>query len=136
MITLFYKGVFLNRIMVIDDEPDIASTVKMSLERDGFVVDSFTDPQTALGHFKQEHYSMVITDIRMPNMNGFELYRELKKEDENIKVAFMTAFEMYEEEFRRVFTNIDVKCFIKKPVSPSDLVRRVKEELGQEITFS
>lgn len=122
--------------MVVDDEADVASTVKMALERDGFAVDAFTDPQTALDLFKQDYYAMVITDIRMPNINGFELYRELKKKDEKIKVAFMTAFEVYEGEFRKVFTNIDVKCFIKKPIGMSDLATRVKEELGQEIAFS
>lgn len=124
------------RILVVDDEADVASTVKMALERDGFAVDAFTDPQTALDLFKQDYYAMVITDIRMPNINGFELYRELKKKDEKIKVAFMTAFEVYEGEFRKVFTNIDVKCFIKKPIGMSDLATRVKEELGQEFAFS
>jgi len=126
----------LIRILVVDDEADVASTVKMGLERDGFAVDAFTDPQTALDHFKQDYYAMVITDIRMPNINGFELYRELKKKDEKIKVAFMTAFEVYEGEFRKVFTNTDVKCFIKKPIGMSDLATRVKEELGQEFAFS
>jgi len=122
--------------LVVDDEADVASTIKMGLESDGFAVDAFTDPQTAIDHFKPDYYAMVITDIKMPNINGFELYRELKKKDEKIKVAFMTAFEVYEGEFRKVFTNIDVKCFIKKPIGMSDLITRVKEELGQEITFS
>jgi two-component SAPR family response regulator len=100
------------------------------------VVDAFNKPEEALSHFKPDFYAMIITDIRMPVINGFELYRQVKKIDDKLKVAFMTAFEVYEDEFRKVFTNIDVKCFIKKPVSPSDLVTQVKEELADEITFA
>lgn len=124
------------RIMVVDDEPDILVVFKKALETSGFAVDAFTKPEEALSHFKPDFYAMIITDIRMPVMNGFELYRQVKKIDDKIKVAFVTAFEVYEDEFRKVFTNIDVKCFIKKPVSPADLVTRVKEELADEITFT
>jgi DNA-binding NtrC family response regulator len=121
--------------MVVDDEPDVAATIKMGLEREGFIVDTFTEPQTALDHFKPDYYAMVITDIRMPVMSGFELYRELKKKDEKIKVAFMTAFEIYESEFNKVFKNTEVKLFFKKPVRISDLMTSMKEELSHEITF-
>jgi len=122
--------------MVVDDEPDVAATIKMGLERDGFTVDAFTDPQAALDNFKQDYYALLITDIRMPDMNGFELYREIRKKDEKIKVAFMTAFEIYESEFSKVFKNTEVKLFFKKPVMLSELVSRVKEELSKdEITI-
>jgi DNA-binding response OmpR family regulator len=124
------------QIMVVDDEPDVAATIKMGLEGEGFIVDAFTDPQAALDHFKPDYYDLVITDIRMPDKNGFELYRELKKKDEKIKVAFMTAFEIYEGEFSKVFKNTEVKLFFKKPVRLSELVARVKEELiKDEITI-
>ena len=119
--------------MLVDDEPDIATTYKMGLERDGFTVDAFTDPQAALDNFKQDYYALLITDIRMPDMNGFELYREIRKKDEKIKVAFMTAFEIYESEFSKVFKNTEVKLFFKKPVMLSELVSRVKEELNDGV---
>jgi CheY-like chemotaxis protein len=118
-----------NRIMVVDDEPDVANVIKIALERDGFVVDAFTDPKTALAQFKSNYYSMVISDIRMPFMNGFELYRELKKQDEKIKVAFMTAFDVQESEFRKVFANIDISCFFTKPVSMGYLASVIREQI-------
>jgi DNA-binding response OmpR family regulator len=133
IVTLFWEVIFLARILLVDDEPDVATTYKMGLERDGFTVDAFTDPQAALDHFKQYYYAMLITDIRMPDMNGFELYREIRKKDEKIKVAFMTAFEIYESEFSKVFKNTEVKLFFKKPVSLSELVSRVKEELNDGV---
>jgi YesN/AraC family two-component response regulator len=79
---------------------------------------------------------MLITDIRMPIMNGFELYRQIRKRDNKIKVAFMTAFDVYETEFCKVMPSIDVKCFFKKPVRMNDLVERVKQELGRDATLS
>ena len=118
--------------MVVDDEPDVGATFKIGLERDGFAVDVFTDPKAALEQFKPDYYSMVLADIRMPDMNGFQLYRELKKKDEKIKIAFITAFEMYASEFRKVMPDMNVKCFIRKPVSMSDLARLVKEELSED----
>jgi DNA-binding response OmpR family regulator len=115
--------------MVVDDEPDIVQTIKLALEKNGFRVDSFTEPQAALDHFKQNYYAMVITDIRMPIMNGFDLYRELKKRDDRIKVAFMTAFDVQESEFRKVFANIDISCFFTKPVSMGYLVSVIREQI-------
>jgi DNA-binding response OmpR family regulator len=110
------------RIIVVEDEPDIATLVKKALEAKGFDVDVFTDSRRALDHFKPNYYAMLITDIRMPGMNGFELYRQVKKIDEKINVAFMTAFEIYESEFRKVMPNIDVRFFFKKPVRMQELV--------------
>ncbi len=68
----------------------------------------------------------MIIDIRMPKLNGFDLYRELKKKDGSVKVCFLTAFEIYYEEFRKLFPTIDVRAFIRKPVGISSLVNQVK----------
>ena len=119
----------MKRLMVVDDEADIARILKVGLEHSGFAVDSFTDPQIALDHFKPDYYAMVITDIKMPIINGFALYRELKKKDEKIKVAFMTAFDIYQKEFTKVMPNISVKMFLTKPIHISDLTARISEEL-------
>jgi DNA-binding response OmpR family regulator len=67
----------------------------------------------------------VIIDIRMPRINGFDLYRQLKKRDSGVKVCFLTAFQIYYEEFRMLFPKIDVKAFIRKPVSISNLVNQI-----------
>jgi two-component system, OmpR family, response regulator ChvI len=79
---------------------------------------------------------MLITDIRMPIMNGFELYSQIRKQDSKIKVAFMTAFDVYEDEFRKVLQSIDVKCFFKKPMLMNELVERIRQELGQNASPS
>jgi len=107
----------MKRIAVIDDEPDITTVLKRGLEHDGFAVDVFNDPQAALASFKPGRYDLMIIDIRMPKLNGFDLYRELKKKDSSIKVCFLTAFEIYYEEFKKMFSTIDVRCFIRKPVA-------------------
>ena len=121
--------------MVVDDEPDITTVVKRGLESQGFVVDAFNKPEDALTNFKPGVYDMLITDIRMPVMTGFDLYREIRKKDNKIRVAFMTAFEIYENEFRKIFKDIDVKSFFKKPISISNLAARINEELGKKQTL-
>jgi DNA-binding response OmpR family regulator len=116
----------MKRISVVDDEQDITTVLKRGLEHHGFAVDVFNDPQAALASFKPGHYDLMIIDIRMPKLNGFDLYRELKKKDGSVKVCFLTAFEIYYEEFRKMFPTIDVRAFIRKPVGISSLVNQVK----------
>ena len=93
----------MKRIAVVDDEPDITNVLKKGLERNGFTVDTFNDPQAALASFQPRHYDLVIIDIRMPRINGFDLYRQLKKRDSAVKVCFITSFQIYYEEFRMLF---------------------------------
>lgn len=113
--------------MVVDDEKDILTVTRHGLEREGFAVDAFSDPQEALDHFKPDYYDLVITDIRMPNINGFELYRQIKKKDEKTKIAFMTAFEIYEGEFKQIFKNIQVTLFFRKPIGISELAEKLRQ---------
>jgi DNA-binding response OmpR family regulator len=120
----------VKRIAVVDDEPDITTVLKRGLEHNGFVVEVFNDPQAALANFKPGNYDLMIIDIRMPKMNGFELYRELKKIDARVKVCFLTAFEIYYEEFRKMFPTIDVRAFIRKPISIASLVSQVNSTIG------
>jgi two-component system, OmpR family, response regulator ChvI len=115
----------MKRIAVVDDEPDITTIFKKGLECHGFAVDTFNDPQTALASFKPNYYDLMIIDIRMPRISGFDLYRELKKRDNSVRVCFLTAFEIYYEEFKKLFPTIDVKAFIRKPVSISNLVSQI-----------
>ena len=104
------------RVLLVDDEPDLNLTIKMIFEDNGFKVDSFTDPFSALENFKEEagSYDLVILDIQMPGINGFELYRQIKKIDDKVKVCFLTASEMYYEEFRKeLFPALDNNCYSK-----------------------
>ncbi len=122
----------MKKILVVDDEPDITSSIKNGLKRKGFEVDAYNDPIKALDDFKPEAYDLLLIDIRMPKMNGFELYREIKKKSENIKVCFFTAFEVYYDEFKKVFPSLDVHCFIRKPITINDLVIHINSELAKK----
>ena len=116
------------RILVVDDEPDNTSVFSMGLEDEGFVVDTFTDPQLALSAFKTGTYDLLILDIKMPIMNGFELYEKIKKLDNNVNVCFLTAFgEGYHEEFRRKFPASSYVNFVRKPIRIDELVKKVNE---------
>ena len=118
------------RVLIVDDEPDVNLTLKMVLEENGFKVDSFTDPLLALENFKGESglYDMLILDIKMPDMNGFELYREIKKIDNKVKICFLTAGEMDYNQFgKELFTSaLDEDCFIQKPIQNETLIKRLK----------
>jgi CheY-like chemotaxis protein len=117
------------KILVVDDEPDNASIFTMSLEDEGFEVNTFTEPLLALSTFKAgSKYDLLILDIKMPDMNGFELYEEIRKIDNKSKVCFLTAFgEGYTEEFGRRFTSSPNVSFIRKPIRLDDLVKKVNE---------
>lgn len=119
----------MKKILIVDDEPDIATSVKNGLERKGFVVDMYTDPQKALGEFKADTYDLLLLDIRMPKINGFQLYREIIRKDNNVKVCFLTAFEEYREEFNAAFPELDDDRFIRKPTNLTDLADRLVREL-------
>lgn len=119
------------KIMVVDDEKDILAIIKRGLESDDeFQVDIFTNGEDALRFFqKNQKYSLVITDIRMPKMNGFEFARKIKEADPSVKLAFITAFEINKQEFSKVIPSVDVEDFISKPVSISSLKSKIKKIL-------
>jgi DNA-binding response OmpR family regulator len=117
------------RILIVDDEPDVAFTLKKGLEEEGFQIDIFNDPLKAQSYFKAGEYDMLLLDINMPKLNGFELYRELKKIDNRVKICFITAFELYYDEFRRVFPKLNVTCFVRKPITIDELAKILKQEL-------
>jgi two-component system, OmpR family, response regulator ChvI len=116
------------KLFLVDDEPDITKAVKLGLEMKGFQVDAYNDPLEALQNFKPGMYDLALLDIRMPKLNGFELYRELLKVDDRIKVRFFTAFEEYRTEFKKAFPELDQSRFIRKPASLSNLVAVLVEE--------
>jgi DNA-binding NtrC family response regulator len=122
------------RIMVVDDERDILSIVKRGLEsKNRFQVEIFIDAESALASLKEnsnDYYDLVLTDIRMPKINGFELYRRIKESNPGMKIVFITAFEINKEEFSKVIPSLDVVDFISKPVSMSTLISKLNSILN------
>lgn len=116
------------RILIVDDEKDVGWTLKLILENYGFDIDCFTDSATALEKFKPNLYDLIILDIRMAEINGFELYDELKSRDSNIKTLFITALssvESYNTRNSKVYPLRGVRHFMKKPVSSEELLGQV-----------
>lgn len=116
--------------MVVDDEKDILSIIKRGLEsNNAFNVDIFQNADSALDSLfshDENYYDLVLTDIRMPKTNGFELYRRAKERFPHIRVVFITAFEINREEFNKVIPSVDVLDFITKPVSITELTEKLK----------
>jgi DNA-binding response OmpR family regulator len=116
------------RILIVDDESDITSALKMYLELEGFQVDAFTNPANALAQFKAGFYHLLILDIKMPEMNGFELYKEIKKKDGTVKVFFLTALSEthdYDAFKTYVFPKEGERYFIAKPIENEEILRRI-----------
>jgi DNA-binding response OmpR family regulator len=120
-----------NRILIVDDEPDVGIVLKLGLESSGFVVVMYNDPLKALSDFKANSYDLLLLDVKMPKMNGFELYSRLQQIDHNVKICFITAFELYFDEFRNMFPKLKVDCFVHKPVSIGTLANVIKDELTE-----
>lgn len=115
------------RILVIDDEPDVNITLHKVLEKNGFIVDSYENPFLALDNFKSHYYDLLILDIKMPDMNGFSVYREIKKLDQKMKVCFLTAGEMYYGPYSDIFSSLPANCFIRKPITSEELLKHLDE---------
>jgi DNA-binding response OmpR family regulator len=120
--------------MIVDDEEDITSVLRKGLERHGFRVDAFTDPLDALSSFKKDLYDLLLLDIRMPKMDGFELYKNMEKIDGRVKVCFMTAFEVYYDALKELFPDLySSLCFVRKPFAIEEFAKRLDNEIqGKE----
>jgi DNA-binding NtrC family response regulator len=108
--------------LLVDDEEDIVTTLKRGLEKHGFEVDGFTSPLDALAAFNPAIHDILILDIRMPEMTGIQLFKEITSINQNVKVLFLTAFEILEKEWHIVLPSTEVHGFIKKPVEMEYLV--------------
>jgi DNA-binding response OmpR family regulator len=123
----------MNKILIVDDEPDLTQVSKLALEFHGFKVDSFNDPQEALSKYAPGLYDLIILDVKMPKMSGFELYHEIKKKDNNANVCFLTASELYYEEFRKgKYYALDKNLFIRKPIENVELVKEINKMIKKE----
>jgi DNA-binding response OmpR family regulator len=120
------------QIMVVDDEYDLTEFYKISLGYYGFVVDTFTEPKEALLSFKSKYYDLVILDIKMPDMDGFKLYQEIKEIDPTVRVCFLTASELYYEEYRdKKYSTLDKELFIRKPVENEELINKIRQLISK-----
>jgi DNA-binding response OmpR family regulator len=114
--------------MIVDDEQDITAIFKIGLEKNQFIVTTFNDPLEALSKFRPRLYDLLILDIRMPGMNGFQLYEKIRALDDNVRVCFLTAFEESRREFRNSFPFLEeVNCYLKKPITLQDLIKRLAD---------
>ena len=115
-----YEG----KVLVLDDDFDLTRLVKQILQRDGFKnVFAFTDPLLALEHFKINHkdYSLIISDIRMPAMNGFQFVSEARKINPKIKILLMTAFEISDKELAQALPKPKIDGLIRKPATSKEI---------------
>ena len=117
----------MKRILIVDDEPDVNLALRIVLEENNFIVDSFNDPLLALENFKANLYDVLILDIKMPKKDGFELYKEIMKIDNRVKVCFLTAGDVNYSSIKDTFPTLNENQFIRKPIENTELIRRVNK---------
>jgi DNA-binding NtrC family response regulator len=118
------------KLLIVDDEPDIISSFKMGLERYGYMVDTYTDPELALANFRPNTYHLLLLDINMPKMDGFKLFQQIEKEDPRARVCFVTAYETYFEAFKEIFPDLDIGSFVRKPISIENLAKQIESRVS------
>ena len=131
------KQRFWKRILIVDDDKDITITFKAGIEEGNnhsdanrrIKVYTSNNPVAALSEFKPNFYDLLLVDIKMPNMNGFELCEKILAMDINVRVCFMSSGEINREALREIYPSLTVGCFIRKPVTIDNLVKRIMSEL-------
>ena len=112
------------RILIVDDEPDITLALKIGLEYSGLILaDTYNNPILALENFRKRAYDLLILDINMPYMNGFELYTKLRNIDNKVRVYFLTALSDFQDYEEQALPKDDQKYFIQKPIAIDDLIK-------------
>jgi DNA-binding response OmpR family regulator len=127
--TIEEKGVS-KVVLIVDDDPDMTSIFSLGLQDEGFEVYTFNDSLEVLSHFRPNFYDLMLIDINMPKMNGIDLSKQLLELDLNVKICFITAGEANIEVLRELYPARDIGCFIRKPVTIDQLVKRIKAELN------
>ena len=123
------------RIMIVDDEADIAEVLGRGLTNQGHSVSFFTQPIEALEAYKQKNneFDVVISDIRMPDMDGFKLARSLWKITPNQQICFMSSFEIHSNEAKTMFPTLNSHCFLSKPIRPTMLAAHVQKHFASTL---
>jgi DNA-binding response OmpR family regulator len=123
------------RVLLVDDEPDICMVYQIVLEDAGYQCISHTDPSSALEEFRIDYYDLILLDIKMPVLNGFELCKKIREVDKTTHIVFITASEAYYEQFRtQHYPELGKINYIQKPVSNDELVQIVNTIIGSSIT--
>ena len=121
------------KLLLVDDEKDVLYVLKRGLLQSGFEVDAYSDPHEALSSFKADVHELLILDIRMPGMTGIQLFKQIRKIDEKVKVLFLTAFEIQEKEWHMLLPHTRANGFIKKPVMVNYLVSVIEQIKAQPV---
>ena len=116
----------MKRILIVDDESDVCFVLRKFLSENGFVIDSYENPTLALEKFKADSYDLLILDIKMPDLNGFDLYREIKRLDKQVKVCFLRGGELCYGEYPDI-SSLHASSFIRKPIENKELMKRINE---------
>ena len=122
---------FSKNILVLDDELEIVSLIKHFLQRQGYRVFGFTDPMLAIEHFmlNSRNYSLVVCDVRMPAMNGFECVKKMREIVPSIKVILMSAFDINDPLYIGLSSSLKINDFIQKPFSLKELIFIIMKQL-------
>jgi DNA-binding NtrC family response regulator len=123
----------LAKLLIVDDDPDIVQVLKLGLLKNGFLLDAFTNPEEALQSFKSnaESYCLMVSDMRMPILSGIQLAKRVKEINPKVKVVLMTAFEIRDNEFSKVFPSTRVDGFVQKPISIRGLTNKIFSIIGE-----
>ena len=120
---------FSKTVLIIDDDPDVTTVFGLGLQDEGFDVYTYNDPLEALSQFRPNFYDLLLIDINMPKMNGIDLSIRILELDTNVKICFVTAGDANIEVLRELYPTRSIGCYIKKPITIENLVRRIKSEL-------
>ena len=128
---------FVKRILIVDDDPDTTFTFKKVFEeanriggnKPSFQVDAYIDPLVALSEFKPDYYDLMLVDINMSEMNGFDFSMKILDLDVNPRFCFMSSGLINQEALREQYPSLSIGCFIMKPITMENLIRRVRSEL-------
>ncbi|MGB7955289.1 MAG: response regulator [Candidatus Nitrosopolaris sp.] len=107
--------------MFVNDDTDTTGVMKVGLSRHGFDVETFVDSKSALQNFKAGMYDLILLDVVMKGLDGFELYNKMRKIDENIQICFISASNSFYEKYKNIYPEIQNECFIQKPVTIKNL---------------
>jgi DNA-binding response OmpR family regulator len=110
------------RILFVNDDVDTTVVIKEGLKRYGYEVETFVDPNLALQNFKEGTYDLLLLDVLMKGLDGFELYNKMRKIDQNIQICFISASNTFYEKYTRLYPEIQEECYIQKPLGIKNLV--------------
>ena len=123
----------LAKLLVVDDDSDIVQVLKLGLQKNRFLVNAFTNPEQALQSFKSDakSYCLLLSDVRMPGLSGIQLARKVKEINPAVKTVLMTAFEIKDSEFSKVFPSTQVDGFVQKPIGIKELSDKILTLVGE-----